>query len=286
MNKRNRILLSTLFMTISSVFAQTKAIYAGGSLYNDSTNIAEIKRSGFNTIIIWTLHLKENGDINFNFDFDLIEDGTYVGAKKHPNFVQDVARLKHGSSSVDRIEFGIGSWEGQQFEVIKQYYEKDGGFPETSPIYKNFKKLKETFPMVDAINNDDEFTYDLPSTAAFMKMLAELGFKNTVVPYKNSGYWKELVQEVNEVYPNNIDRNYLQCYAGGSGNSPCDERWDLGIPLVVGLWGGTGQMSSIEINNTMVDWNQKCNVGGGFIWLYDNVVGEAKRYAQALESHN
>lgn len=281
---KKRIIFYLCCFCSTFLLSQTKATYAGGGFYNERVNIKEIRKSGFNTLIIWTMHLTKEGDINLNFDFDLITKGKYVGDETRPKFVKDLARLKKGKSTIKRIELGIGSWEGQQFEIIKSFYERDGGFPETSPIYKNFKKLRETFPMVDAINNDDELTYDLPSAVAFTKMLAELGFKNTIVPYKNNRFWSDLVREVNSDYPMNIDRNYLQCYAGGAKNNPCDESWNFGLEIIPGLWGGNEQLSALEIHSKMKEWYDQCRIDGGFIWLYDNIKGKAQEYSSAIHS--
>lgn len=283
--------IALLLFNFKYVQAQEKVngVFAGGAVHDPSqpiSNIDELRKSGFNTVIVWTIHILEDGSLNLNYVNDLISEGKYVGGQE---LVERIARLKQQPTGITRLEFGLGSWEGQQFEVIKKFYEQDGGFPPSSPIYKNFKLLKETFPFVDAINNDDEVTYDLPSAVAFTKMLASFGFKNAIAPYKNNqSFWKPLVEQVNRAYHGNMDRNYLQCYAGGASNSVCDSNWDFGIPIIGGLWGSTNKnnpeaLSREDILRQMKSWKQGCGVDSGFLWLYDDFVGKAKKYARVVK---
>lgn len=254
--------------------AQVNAIYAGGAIHDFNqpiSNVDELRSSGYNTVIVWTIHILADGSLNLNFVNDLIDgNGNYIGDSR---IIDRIRRLKQAPTNINRIEFGVGSASGQQFNIIRDYYQRDGGFPPGSPIYESFKTLRETFPFVDAINNDDEVTYDVPSAVAFTKMLASLGFKNAIVPYRNaSSYWGPLVQQVNQAYPGNMDRNYLQCYAGGSGNNPCQSQWNFGIPVIGGLWGGATRSSTSSVQTTMTNWKNSCNNGGGFMWVYDDFV--------------
>lgn len=263
------------------------AIFTGGVVHDPNqpiSNVDELRTSGFNTVIVWTIHILEDGNLNLNYVNDLITNGKYVGGQK---MIDRIARLKQAPTSITRLEFGLGSWEGSQFEIIKKYYEEDGGFPESSPIYKNFKALKGAFPFVDAINNDDEVTYDLPSAIAFTKMLASLGYKNAITPYKNAHtFWKPLVAAVNVEYPGNIDRNYLQCYAGGILNDVCDSQWDFGIGIIGGLWGSKKKnpqaLSRKQITKKMKSWSHTCGIESGFLWVHDDFVGQANKYAKSV----
>ncbi|PQJ72670.1 DUF7402 domain-containing protein [Polaribacter butkevichii] len=287
----NSIILAVLlfFAGNNILIAQVSAVYGGGAIYNSNTSINELRSSGFNTVIVWTLHIESTGKINFNYDFDLIDNGQYIGGNdpESGNFVNNLARLKQAPTSVNRIEFGIGAAGAQTFNVLKSFYESEGFGPGTT-IYKNFKKLRETFPMVDAINNDDEVTYDLASTVAFTKMLASLGFKNAIVPYNRDSFWRSLVQQVNAAYPGNVDRNYIQCYAGGAGNNPCQTKWDFGITNIGGRWGASNRESPSQIQNVMQNWKNSCSskAGGGFIWIYDEFdnTPQTAQYANAINT--
>lgn len=260
--------LNILFMLEAS--AQVSAIYAGGPLYyGRDYALDELKSSGFNTVIVWTIHIQPNGDLNFNGEFPLVENGVYVGDLVYPKFPADMAYLKEAPTSIDRVEFGLSAGGSDTYESVKALFEAEGVGTE-SILYKNFAALRAAIPSVDALNNDDESTYDLPSAVAFTKMCAEIGFKNAIVPYRVSNFWGSLVSQVNAEYPGNIDRNYLQRYAGGAGNDPCSATWDFGIPVYPGLWGGTTHDSPETVENQMTTWKNSCGIDGGFIWLYDD----------------
>ena len=153
-------------------------------------------------------------------------------------------------------------------------------------FYENFRALRDAIPGIDAFNNDDEGTYHLASAVAFTRMLADLGFKNAIVPYTRFNFWRDLVSQVNQTHPGNIDRNYLQCYAGGSGNNPCS--WNFGIPVIPGLWGGPSRTSPSGVESQMQTWENNCSntVGGGFMWIYDDFDNspQVAQYATAINN--
>jgi hypothetical protein len=263
------------------------AFYGGGIMYKEKNReavIDELRKSGLSTIIVWTIHIMENGDLNFNAEFPVVKDGVYVGDETHPNFVADIALLKTSPTSINRVEFGLASAGSGTFNHVKSFYESEGLGPGTT-LYKNFKALQEAIPGIDAFNNDDEVTYHVESAVAFTKMLAEMGFKNAIVPYKNKSFWKSLVEKVNAVYPGNIDRNYLQCYAGGRFNDPCSSSWDFGIEMIPGLWGGPNGIPAEKVADRMADWYQGCNITGGFIWDYEKfaLTPDVIKYIKSIQ---
>lgn len=264
------------------------AFYGGGIMYKEKNRhgvIEELKNSGLSTIIVWTIHISENGDLNFNAEFPLVENGVYVGDKTHPNFANDMANLKTSPTSIRRLEFGLAAAGSESFNHVKEFY-KTEKFDPGSTLYKNFMALKMAIPAIDAFNNDDEVTYDVESAVAFTKMLAKMGFKNAIVPYKNKDFWKSLVDEVNKEYPQNIDRNYLQCYAGGRWNDPCSDSWDFGIKMVPGLWGGPNGISAEDVAEELSDWKKDCYIEGGFIWDYEKfaLTPDVKKYIKAIKN--
>ena len=263
------------------------AFYGGGIMYKEDHRAAvieELKNAGLETIIVWTIHINEKGDLNFNAEFPLVENGQYIGAATHPNFAADMANLKTAPTSINRIEFGLAAAGSGTFNHVKTFYETEGFGPGTT-LYKNFKALQEAIPQIDAFNNDDEVTYDAESAIAFTKMLAGMGFKNAIVPYERQAFWKALVDGVNAEFPENIDRNYLQCYAGGSRNNPCSNSWDFGIPMIPGLWGGPNGIPAESVAEQMQKWQDQCSIAGGFIWDYEKfaLTPEVKKYVEALE---
>ena len=267
------------------------AVYGGGPIYNGRDySMDELKNSGFNTIIVWTIHIDSVGNLNFNMEFPLVRDGAYVGDEYQPHFRSDMKALKAAGSSVKRIEFGLSGWGSQTYTNIKKLIDTEGTGPR-SRLYQNFKALIAAIPEIDAFNNDDEVTYDVTSSVAFHTMLYELGVKTAGVPYKNAAtYWKPFTDQMLAANPGSVDLMYLQVYAGGANNNPCDAKWQgLGVPIVPGLWArGTsdGNKDAQQIEADMRAWRETCSIGGGFLWLYDDFDQSAQvaTYAKAIKA--
>src|SRR5689334_12664897 len=70
-------------------------IFGGGPLYiNAANNIAELQNSGFTEVIVWSVEVKTNGDLNLNGEFPLTSNGVYIGDQLHPDFASNMALLK------------------------------------------------------------------------------------------------------------------------------------------------------------------------------------------------
>jgi len=284
-----RILFSVLFiMYINPVFAQVSAVFTGGTMYEPiRENSAIIKGSGFNTLIMWSMHIRENGALVYNGPV-IIEDGKYVGVDYWP---EEVKKLRKGSTSINRIEFSIGAWGVPDFDNIQALIEKEGTGP-NSILYKNFKVFKEVTG-IDVINYDDETNYDVNSTVAFSKMLVDLGFKVTLCPYKKADFWKDVYNQVIDYSPGSIDRIYLQCYAGGRRNDPGDwnEHFE-GLTVIPGLWSKHGEECSKgdspeEVGGKLAKWEKSSGISGGFMWLFNDILicsgkNAAADYASAI----
>lgn len=246
------------------------AVYAGGPVYNArETSIDDLKASGFSTLIVWTIHINENADLNLNAEFLLCKDGEYVGAETYPHFASDLERLKTAPTTINRIEIGLSGWGSPTFESIKTLTAQEG-VGKTSKLYENFKALKEALPQIDAVNFDDESTYDAQSSTQFAMMLAEMGYKIALCPFEVPNFWTEVANKTNEKYPNSVDAIYLQCYDGGAKNNPCDwKNYFPNIPMIAGLWSDETKDSPEQIGEKLSAWNTQCELDGGFVWLYD-----------------
>ena len=278
-------LVGLSFITSISSFAES-GVYGGGPVYLERNySINELKASGFTNIVVWTIHIESDGRFNFNAEFPLVENGAYVGDLLHPNFKSDIASLKTGGSLINRVEFGLSGYGSSTFTNVRDLLNCTASHCGTGPnsiLYRNFSALKAAFPTVDALNNDDENTYDIASAVPFHIMLADIGFKVAIVPYTQKSFWQSLVSQVNAARPGTIDVLYLQAYAGGSSNNPCS--WDLGIPVYPGLWSRDYSPSGIQTK--MQSWKNTCPdlVKGGFMWLYDDFDNSSQvaAYAAAI----
>ncbi len=271
--------LLILGVRLSSVNAADAGIYGGGPFYKNTDAITEIKNSGFTEAIVWNIAVNTSGDLNFNYEFLLCQNGAYVGNSTHADFPANMAALKQGT--VNRVTFCIGSSNTGVFQAIQSLVNSQGT-GSTSILYKNFQALKAAVPSVDAIDFDDENCYDQTSMVQFAVMLGNLGYKVSLCPYTNSSFWTAVASQVNSQRPGTIDRVHLQCYAGGGGNSP-NSVWNFGtVPVEPGLW--DNDLTPSGVQSQMATWKSQYGIIGGWMWLYDDFVGSGKaaQYATAI----
>ena len=282
----SRPLLSLAFGLACSAaaFGQSgyTGIFGGGPLYiNATNNINEIKNSGFTEVIVWNIEVKTNGDLNFNGEFPLVSNGIYIGGQTHPDFAGNMAVLKQGT--VKRITFSIGSSNFGDWQDVTALVNSQGTGMD-SILYKNFAALKAAIPALDALDFDDENSYNTPTTIAFGVMLGGMGYHINPDPYTNNSYWINVVSQINAQLPGTVDGVHLQAYAGGAGNNPC-VGWNFGsVPVWPGLWDRDD--SPAQVQSIMSGWNNQCGINGGFMWLYDDFVGNglAAQYAAAINA--
>ncbi|MDF1548738.1 MAG: T9SS type A sorting domain-containing protein [Bacteroidales bacterium] len=281
--KKTGLAIIVSFILSGSLFAQS-GIFAGGPIYYDrSFSINELRNSGYTFVVVWTIHvMNTNGDLNFNAEFPLIENGQYIGNATYPYFASDMALLKTAPTSINRIEVGLSGWGSSTFAHIKTLVNSEGTGP-GSKLYENFKALKEAIPQIDAVNFDDESTYDAASATAFAVMLADLGYKVTLCPYTASSFWNSVAVNTNSQRPGAVDGVYLQCYAGGAGNNPCS--WNIGgLPIWPGL--ETASKTASQVESQLNTWQNQCGITGGWVWLYDHIKNSSKvaDYANAINN--
>jgi len=261
------------FASLPAAWAATgyNGVYGGGPMYKHvASNISEIKNSGFTEVIVWSVQVTAAGDLNFNGEFPLTSNGVYVGNNTWPNFAADLATMKQGSAK--RITFSVGSSNANpsDFDHVKSLVQSQGT-GSSSILYKSFLALKQAIPTLEAIDFDDESTYDSASMTQFAVMLGNLGYKVTMSPYTNSTFWTSVVANINNQLPGTVDGVHLQAYSGGAGNSPCSG-WNFGsVPVFPGLWDSNYTPPAMQTK--MASWKSQCGITGGFLWLYDDIAG-------------
>jgi hypothetical protein len=277
-------LLTAVAFSGQTAFAQTglTGIFGGGPFYkNAAKNITEIENSGFTEAIVWSVEVNSVGDLNFNGEFPLTSNGVYIGDQTHSDFAANMAALKQGT--VKRVTFSIGSSNIGDWQDITALVKSQGTGP-TSILYKDFQALKAAIPALDAIDFDDENSFDSPTTIAFGVMLGQLGYHVAPDAFDNSSYWTNVVSQINSQFPGTVDGVHLQAYAGGAGNNPCSG-WNFGsVPVWPGLWDRNDTPSQVQ--SIMSGWHSQCGITGGFMWLYDDFVGTglAAQYANAINT--
>ena len=284
---RMGIFLSVFFaaaFSVQAASAQTgfTGIFGGGPFYkNAAANITEIENSGFTEAIVWSIEVSSSGDLNFNGEFPLTSGGVYVGNQYYPDFPAEMAQLEQGT--VKRVTFSIGSSNYGDWEDITSLVESQGTGP-TSILYQDFAALKAAIPALDAIDFDDENSFNSPTTIQFGVMLGQLGYHVMPDAFDNSSYWTTVVSQINAQLPGTVDGVHLQAYAGGSGNNPC-VGWNFGtVPVFPGLWDQVD--TPAQVQSIMTGWHDQCDIVGGFMWIYDDFVGTglAAQYASAINT--
>jgi len=210
------------------------------------------KSSGFSTLITFAMHVDANGTLEIGGG-PVCSNGVYVGPS---NWGSLVDTLKTPPTTVNRYEVCIGGWLDTSYDNIKNLIASQGT-TSNSILYRNFQALKNAVPGIDAINDDDEKTYDLGSSASFANMLGKLGYKLTMVPYMNQSFWVNLNNTVT-----NCDYIYLQCYEGGAGNDPAQWNTAFGHGTKV----IPGQESNTANPATFRSWYLETGLSGGFYY--------------------
>ncbi len=224
----------------------------GGASALTTSQINGARASGMTTVVIFNLGVDANG--NFNFAGIVCSNGIYTGPS---NWGPLLAQCRASPSSVKRIEMCIGGWGDPSWSHIKNMIAAHGTGSGTV-LYQNLLALKAALN-IDAIDNDDEYTYDPVSTIQFGLMCASAGLKSTLCPYTNPGYW----QAVKSGLGANCDQVYLQCYSGGAGNSPAT--WNGyfgGLKVIAGYW--DSERNPTFVTN-MLAW-KNAGAAGGFLW--------------------
>jgi hypothetical protein len=266
---------------VASAQSGYTGIFGGGPFYKNASAITEIENSGFTEAIVWSVEVNSVGDLNFNGEFPLTSGGVYVGNLYYPNFASDMATLKLGT--VKRVTFSVGSSNVGDWQDITNLVNSQGTGP-TSILYKDFAALKAAIPALDAIDFDDENSFNSPTTISFGVMLGNLGYHVMPDAFDQSSYWTNVVSKINSQLPGTVDGVHLQAYAGGSGNNPC-VGWNFGtVPVFPGLWDANDTPSQVQ--SIMTGWHSQCGILGGFMWLYDDFVGNglAAKYASAINT--
>lgn len=263
------------------------AIYSGGPSYLVSSTQNDLKASGFNTLIQWSLHIDTNGNLKMN-DETVCTGGAYTGQSAWSN---QWLSYKSGTTSINRLEISVGAGGTTDFASIKALCSK--GIPGSDTnLYKNMLALKSATG-ADAINLDTEDTYDSVSTINFCKMCLNMGYSYiTLCPYTNTTYWKAVKSGLDSFKPGAVDRIYLQCYDGGAGNNPGTWATNLGMSVIPGLWcTNTGKPSygktPAQVQSQLASWNNSYGIAGGFIWLYDDIRNNGlstASYASAIQN--
>jgi hypothetical protein len=280
---------ASVVLCAGAVAAQTAGyvgILGGGPVYKEpnGTNVRELRNAGFNELIVWSVEVGSTGDLNLNGEFPLTSNGKYIGDQTWPHFARHLRNIKTGA--VTRITLSIGSSNVGDFQHLKALVDSQGT-GKKSILYKDFAALAAALP-VDAIDLDDENSYDNESTVKFALMLGKLGYHVTINPYTNASYWQTLVSDINGQVPGLVDGVHLQTFAGGEGNNPCSTTWSFGgVPVYPGLSDQSSappDLAPKQAKERLKFWHGECGISGAWLWIFDQIAGtkQVREYARAM----
>lgn len=252
------------------------ALYGSG-LFNQTDpsppyaeQITQLTTGGFTTVLLWSIHVHENGDFYYN-DTLMVRDGVVqLGA----DFAENVNALVAGG--VKEILLSVGAWgTTSDFTSLQATWNTAGA--------KNFGALAAAFP-VTAVDFDYESQtgYSSSEEALIVDLtlkVSQLGMGVTYCPYTDAPFWMRCLQQSYKqnggVQP--VRWLNLQCYAGGAGNDPTE--WikavknanagiaDPGAFVVPGYWvaGGEGDLCPSQLQSTFAGLKGS-GITGGFLW--------------------
>ncbi len=274
------------------------AVYGGGPFYAGSPALSTLNTTGFSTVICWSVHVDQAGDLIYN-DTAICTKGIYVG---DPTWGSQLQAVKSGGS-VNRILFSVGSGGTSDYTNIMNLI-NNGGIGPGSNLYENFSILLAAIPVIDGIDMDDEEYPDQNTIVSFSQMLASIGYKEvTFCPYSDQQFWAGCLAALNGSNPGLVTGYNLQCYSGGEGNLNNVPSWISSVQAVMppefnaatfinpGLWCKNGPgcsqgMSAATIEQTFSGWGS-IGIIGGFIWLYDDIMkcgNDPASYANAINT--
>ena len=241
------------------VSASTAMIFCNGNMGSAAgltpSQISGFRASGLTTMVLFAMSVSTNGSFTYGGQ-TICSNGVYVGPS---NWGSLLNQCLTAPSSVTRIEMCLGGAGDTSWANIKNLIAANGTNSSTV-LYQNLSALKNALG-INAIDSDDESTYDSGSTISFGQMCATLGLKLTLCPYTDSSYWAAVKAGLGS----EVDYTYLQCYSGGAGNDPAAWASAMGVPvsqIVPGYW--DYERDTTFLTNMMTWAGEGCT--GGFLW--------------------
>lgn len=272
--------------------------------HNTGTNqdLTTLQESGFDTAILWTLHVKsqdgggfKKGDIVYN-DCVVVSQGKYCG---DPGWSDYVSNLKKTGSSINSVLISVGSADNTDFANIGSL-----GFDTNGLLYEGFAALLAAIPALDGVVFDyEEFSTEAQKAVVpFALMLQTIGYGQIAFcPYMSQPMWDNWYTEINKSAPGLVVESQLQCYSGGGGNqnasiladwtkNPAGGASFIHPGLACTNSYAPGNLTPQGIINLYKTWTDASvtGLGGGWIWHYDYIVQTSSptvaEYASAVSS--
>jgi hypothetical protein len=214
-----------------------EVIYWSGTMLdtapNLDTQLQATRSSGFNNILLWSLHVNQPipdmdivlGDLTWNDTLLVSSRSGKPVFDPTQKFTKLANRLTTLAGTSKKIFFSIGSEPPKDrlgdFGTIKELYSTPAG---QTMLQNNFGALLDGLSMVTGFDFDVEDSFDVPSTAWLTGMLATK-FKVkpaiTYCPFGDKEWWEKCLESVFKSSQKQLVTGFnLQCYSGGADEDP------------------------------------------------------------------
>ena len=208
-------------------------LYWSGTMLDNAPNLDSqlqaTAASGFNNILLWSLHVNTAnpskkialGDFTWNDTLLVSSQSGKQVFDPTGSFTKLATRLKTllSKGTVKKIFFSIGAGGTTDFTTIKQLYSTPQG---QATLQNNFSTLLQNQPAITGFDFDVEDCFDAPSTAWLTGMLStKFNAAITYCPYGSRSFWEQCLESVYQALKKQAVVWFnLQCYSGGGGQDP------------------------------------------------------------------
>lgn len=218
------------------------------------------------------------------FGTPIYTNGSYVGPAGWPAKIRS---LKHNSSSnynssITRLQFCLAGPYGTYKKYMSEH-----GTGESTAWYRNWVQVRQDMD-IDAIDFNDENSYDSNSLIQLGEMMSRIGYRVTLCPYNNQNVWRSVKAKLGD----KVDAINLQCYDGGRNNDI--RTWNTyfgGLKVTPLFWtlhaDGTGDTYKTA-EEKVRGWKKAAQITSAGAWQYSDMRdfkgGSAKQFNDAIRA--
>ncbi len=184
----------------------------------------DIQWSGLNSLILWPIHLEENGDMNYGDDqTPIVQGGVFL--EQRWSYLPPLLAALRSSGAIQVIHAGTGGAPPNDpetpddYRIIKKLLGTEEG---RETLRRNFGALAQALNLDGYELDFEDGDSDTSTTVNFSLLLAGLGLGVSYCPYEDMEFWRDCLAGV---FAGNNEKQIvrwlnLQCYAGGAFEVP------------------------------------------------------------------